>query len=69
MGRRCADCRASHLILIFLAGFLAVTAIPAGRQDIAVRRPLPDIKQLLSEVQENQKQIESLVDQYSCREK
>jgi len=33
-----------------------------------VHRPLPDIKRLLSDVQDNQKQLEGVVDQYSCTE-
>jgi len=68
MGGRRADCRVSHLIPAFLGAFLALTAGLAGGQDSVTRRPLPDIKQLLSKVQDNQKQIESLVDQYSCTE-
>ena len=46
-----------------------ISALPlAAQQDNVIHRPLPEIKQLLSDVQENQKQLESLVDQYSCTE-
>jgi hypothetical protein len=68
MGGRRVDCRAFHTLSAMLGAFLALTPDLTGGQDSATRRPLPDIKQLLSEVQENQKQIESLVDQYSCTE-
>ena len=61
----------SHVFRAFLVlpwTFLALTALVAAQQDNVVHRPLPDIKQLLGDVQENQKQLESLVDQYSCTE-
>ncbi|SPE33755.1 conserved exported hypothetical protein [Acidobacteriia bacterium SbA2] len=54
--------------LALLSTFVALPARVAGQQDSMIHRPLPDIKQLLSDVQENQKQLESLVDQYSCTE-
>jgi hypothetical protein len=56
------------MVPALLSAFLALSAGLAGQQDNAGSRPLPDIKQLLSDLQENQKQIESLVDQYSCTE-
>ena len=68
MDSRRVDSRVFRTIPVFLGAFLMLTTLIAGRQESAVRRPLPDIKQLLKEVQENQKQIESLVDQYSCTE-
>jgi len=68
MGRRRADCSVFHMILVFLGALLALTTDLTGGQDTAIHRPLPDIKQLLSDIQENQKRIESLVDQYSCTE-
>jgi hypothetical protein len=51
-----------------LGVFLALSAGLAGQQESAASRPLPDIQQLLRDVRDNQKQIESLVDQYSCTE-
>ena len=63
-----AGCRMFHTIAAFLGAFLSLTALIAGQQDSVIHRPLPDIKQLLRDVQENQKQLESLVDQYSCTE-
>ena len=68
MGGRRVQGRVFHTIPAFLGAFVALTAGLAGQQESAVRRPLPDIKQLFSEVQEHQKQIESIVDQYSCTE-
>jgi hypothetical protein len=68
MASRGFDCRVSHVIPAFLGAFLALNTSLAGQQERAASRPLPDIKQLFSTVQENQKQIESLVDQYSCAE-
>jgi len=68
MGGRRVDWCAFRTVLTFLGAFLALATGLARGQDRALRRPLPDIKQLLSDVQENQKQIESLVDQYSCTE-
>jgi hypothetical protein len=47
--------------------FLALPTLTA-QQDNVLHRPLPDIKQLLSVVQKNQEQLESLIDQYSCTE-
>ena len=38
------------------------------QQNTAASRSSTDIKQLLTDVRENQKQIDSLVDQYSCTE-
>jgi hypothetical protein len=61
------DSRACRTFLVFVVMFLALPA-PAAPQGRVASRPLPDIKQLLSDVQENQKQLESLVDQYSCTE-
>jgi hypothetical protein len=68
MGGRTVDCRAFHMIAPFLGAFLALSTGIAGQRESAARRPLPDIKQLLNDVQQNQKQIDSLVDQYSCTE-
>jgi hypothetical protein len=68
VGSRHLDCRVFHTILAFLGAFLVLNTGIAGQQDRAASRPFPDIKQLLNDVQENQKQIESLVDQYSCTE-
>ena len=68
MGSCRTDCRVFHTIPVLLGAFLAVGTGIAGQQDNAVSRPLPDIKQLLSDLQRNQKQIESLEDQYSCTE-
>ncbi len=62
------DSRVFNTFLV-LAGMLLPLPAPlaAGQQSVA-DRPLPDIKGLLNEVQENQKQLESLVDQFSCTE-
>jgi hypothetical protein len=68
MGGRRVDCRLCYTISAFIGALLALATLIAGQQDNAASRPLPDIKQLLSDLQENQKQIESLVDQYSCTE-
>jgi len=68
MGSRRVQVRVFHTISAFLGAFVALAAGLASQQDSAVRRPLPDIKQLFSDVQEHQKQIESIVDQYSCTE-
>ena len=68
MGSRRVQVRVFHTISAFLGAFVALVVGLASQQDSAVRRPLPDIKQLFSDVQEHQKQIESLVDQYSCTE-
>jgi len=62
------ESRLFHFFLLFTGMFLALPALVAARQNSAAHRPLPDIKQLLSDVRENQKQLESLVDQYSCTE-
>ena len=51
MGGRRAGCRVVHTIPAFLGVFLAVTTLIAGQQDSTVRRPLPDIKQLFSDLQ------------------
>jgi hypothetical protein len=68
MDRRRADCRAFRTIPALLGAFLGLTTFIVGQQESAPRRPLPDIKQLLSDVKENQKQLEGLMDQYSCTE-
>ena len=68
MGGRSVDCRVFHTIPAFLGAFLTLSTGIAGQQNTAASRTLPDIKQLLTDVRENQKQIESLVDQYSCTE-
>jgi len=68
MGSRRVQVRVFHTISAFLGAFVALAVGLASQQGSAVRRPLPDIKQLFSDVQEHQKQIESLVDQYSCTE-
>ena len=66
MGDRRVDCRAFHNVLAFLGAFLALTTGIASQQNTAASRSLPDIKQLLADVRDNQKQIDSLKDQYSC---
>jgi hypothetical protein len=68
MGDHRADSRVWYRILFFLSAFLALTTLLAGQQDGVVQRSLPDIKQLFSDVQEHQKQIDNLRDQYSCTE-
>jgi hypothetical protein len=68
MGSCRTDCRVFHTIPVLLGAFLALGTGIAGQQDNAASQPLPDIKQLLSDLQENQKQVESLEDQYSCTE-
>jgi hypothetical protein len=62
------DSRVFRTFLVLTWTFLALPTLVAGRQDSVPHRPLPDIKQLLGDVRENQKQLESLVDQYSCTE-
>jgi hypothetical protein len=66
MGGRTVD--VFHATPAFLGALLALSTGAAGQQDSVVRRPLPDVKQLFTDVQEHQKQMESLVDQYSCTE-
>ncbi|MGB7592850.1 MAG: hypothetical protein WBO19_16560 [Terriglobia bacterium] len=68
MDDRRVDCRAFHNVLAFLGAFLALTTGIAGQQNTAASRSSTDIKQLLTDVRENQKQIDNLVDQYSCTE-
>jgi len=68
MGNCRFDSHVFRALLVLPWTFLALTALVAAQQDNVVHRPLPDIKQLLGDVQENQKQLESLVDQYSCTE-
>jgi hypothetical protein len=62
------DSRVFRTFLALLSTFVTLPARIAGQQDSVIHRPLPEIKQLLRDVQENQKQLESLVDQYSCTE-
>jgi len=57
-----------HAFLTHLVTLLALPILIAAQQDTVIHRRLPNIKQLLIDVQENQKQLESLVDQYSCTE-
>ena len=66
MDDRRVDCRVFHNVLAFFGAFLALTTSIAGQQNSAASRSLPDIKQLLTDVRDNQKQIDSLKDQYSC---
>ena len=66
MDDRRVDCGAFHTVLAFLGALLALTTCIASQQNTAASRPLPDIKQLLTDVRDNQKQIDSLKDQYSC---
>ena len=47
----------------------AWVALAAGERAGADVRPLPDIRQLLSDVRGNQRRIQNLVDQYSCTER
>ena len=68
MDDRRVDCRAFHTVPAFLGAFLALTTGIAAQQNTATSRSLPDIKQLLADVRDNQKQIDRLVDQYSCTE-
>jgi len=68
MGDRRVDCRAFHTVPAFLGALLALTTGIAGQQNTAPSRSSTDIKQLLTDVREHQKQIDSLVDQYSCTE-
>jgi hypothetical protein len=68
MGGRHLESRAFQTIPALLGAFLALTSLIASQQGSTASRSLPDIKQLLSDVRENQKQIESFVDQYSCTE-
>ena len=68
MDDRKVDCRAFHTVTAFLGAFLALTTGIAARQNTSTSRSLPDIKQLLADVRDNQKQIDRLVDQYSCTE-
>jgi hypothetical protein len=48
--------------------FLALSAGVPARQQPPDARPLPDINQLLTEVQKNQKRVEDLTDKYACTE-
>ena len=68
MDRCCFHTREFRAFLVLAGIFLALSNFAAARQDSMATRPMPDIKQLLSDVLENQKQLESLVDQYSCTE-
>jgi hypothetical protein len=67
VNRRFGSC-VFHTFLTLLGTLLALPMLIASQQENVIHRPLPDIKQLLNEVQENQKQLENLVDQYSCTE-
>ena len=60
--------RAFHTVPALLAVSLALTRGVASQQNTTASRSLPDIRQLLTDVRDNQKQIDSLVDQYSCTE-
>ncbi len=62
------DSRVVNTFLVLTGMFLPLPTLLAARQQSVADRPLPDIKGLLNEVQQNQKQLESLVDQYSCTE-
>jgi hypothetical protein len=68
MGGRRAGCRVFQTIPALLGAFVGLTPLVVAQQESAPRRPLPDIKQLFSDVQEHQKQIDNLRDQYSCTE-
>jgi hypothetical protein len=68
MGGRRAGWRVFQTIPALLGAFLGLTTFIVGQQESAPRRPLPDIKQLFNDLQENQKQIESLMEQYGCTE-
>jgi len=68
MGGRRAGCRVFQTIPALLGAFVGLTPLVVAQQESAPRRPLPDIKRLLNDLQENQKQIESLEEQYGCRE-
>jgi len=68
MGGHRAGCRMFQTIPVLLGAFLGLTTFIVGQQESAPRRALPDIKQLFNDLQENQKQIESLMEQYGCTE-
>ena len=67
VNRRFGSC-VIHTFLTLLGTLVALPTLIASQQDNVVHRPLPDIKRLLSDVQDNQKQLEGVVDQYSCTE-
>lgn len=68
MGGRRAGYRVFLSIPALLGAFLGLISFTVGQQESASRRPLPDINQLFNDLQENQKQIESLMEQYGCTE-
>jgi len=68
MSCRPAGSRVPRVLSASVAAVLLLPALLVARQNKAIDRSLPEIKQLLSEVQENQKRLESVVDQYSCTE-
>jgi hypothetical protein len=68
MDDRRVDYRAFHTVPAFLGAFLTLTTGIASQQNTPAPRSLPDIKQLLADVRDNQKQIDTLTDQYSCTE-
>jgi len=69
MTSRAAGHPAFTRLVLLLGAFLALAAVAAGQPEESHRRPLPEIRQLLADVRANQKQIDRLVDQYSCTEK
>jgi hypothetical protein len=54
------------MVALLLGTWVTLTA---GESAGADARPLPDIRQLLSDVRGNQRRIQDLVDQYSCTER
>jgi len=62
------DSRVFNTLLLLTGMFLPLPTLLAAQERSVADRPLPDIKGLPNEVQENQKRLESLVDQYSCTE-
>jgi hypothetical protein len=68
MGGRRAGCRVFQTIPALLGALLGLTTFIVGQKESASRRPLPDLKRLFNDLQENQKQIESLMEQYGCTE-
>jgi hypothetical protein len=68
MGGRGIGRRVFQTIPALQGAFLGLTIFIVGQHESAPRRPLPDIKQLFNDLQENQKQTESLMEQYGCTE-
>lgn len=56
----------SRILLLILP--LACNVLGLAQPKVSDNRPLPDINQLLMDVQKNQKQIDDLTDKYACKE-